>query len=52
LGYVEIKMDLSALYERVTELKMRLLFEEPCPIYESDSEEDWEDFWYKEDKYQ
>lgn len=44
-------MDLSVLYERVMELKMRVLFEEPCPIYEGDSEEDWEDFWYGEDKY-
>jgi hypothetical protein len=29
--------------------KVDLLMEEPCPIYEA-TEEDWNDFWYNEDK--
>jgi hypothetical protein len=30
-------------------MKNDTLFEEPCPIYEADVD-DWEDFWYNEDK--
>ena len=47
-------MDLDYLYEQVQKEKNRTLMEEPCPLYEPEweeaSEEDWEDFWYNEDK--
>tara|TARA_A100001234_G_scaffold110663_1_gene97277 strand:- start:407 stop:583 length:177 start_codon:yes stop_codon:yes gene_type:complete len=41
--------DLKQLAEKAHKMKMDVLFEEPCPIYEGDAE-DWEDFWYNEDK--
>ena len=41
--------DLKRLAQKAHRMKMDVLFEEPCPIYEAD-EEDWEDFWYNEDK--
>lgn len=41
--------DLKKLSEKARKMKMDVLFEEPCPIYEGDAE-DWEDFWYNEDK--
>jgi len=34
---------------RMVRAKVDLLMEEPCPIYEA-TEEDWNDFWYNEDK--
>ena len=37
------------LRKRVAQSKNDLLMEEPCPIYEA-TDEDWEDFWYNEDK--
>ena len=39
--------DFKQLQERIIRMKTDILMEEPCPIYESDSE-DWEDFWYGE----
>ena len=41
--------DLKQLAEKARKMKMDVLFEESCPIYEGDAE-DWEDFWYNEDK--
>ena len=37
------------LRARMARAKVDLLMEEPCPIYEA-TEEDWNDFWYNEDK--
>jgi hypothetical protein len=34
---------------RMMRVKIDLLMEEPCPIYEATGK-DWEDFWYTEDK--
>lgn len=41
--------DLKELQQRALRMKTDILMEEPCPIYEAD-EEDWDDFWYNEDK--
>ena len=47
--------DLKIRYNKVTMEKMKILCEEPCPLYEpgwedvSESQKDWEDFWYNED---
>lgn len=41
--------DLKGLQDRAARMKMDILMQEPCPIYEAD-EDDWEDFWYNEDK--
>jgi|TARA_B100002019_G_scaffold10130_1_gene8064 hypothetical protein len=45
------------LRERIKQLRMQHLFEEPCPLYEppmvedvTESQKDWEDFWYNEDR--
>ena len=35
--------DYQKLQEKVQELKMKYLFEEPCPLYE-DEEEEWSEF--------
>ena len=49
-------MDLEILYERINKMKTKTLMEEPCPLYEPEwedvinSQKDWEDFWYNEDK--
>jgi hypothetical protein len=47
-------MNLDYLYAEIQKEKNRTLMEEPCPLYEPEwedaSEEDWEDFWYNEDK--
>jgi hypothetical protein len=47
-------MDLSYLYSEISKVKNETLMEEPCPLYEPEWEEasveDWEDFWYNEDK--
>lgn len=40
--------DYIELMEKALRMKVDVLMEEPCPIYES-NEEDWEDFWYNED---
>ena len=43
------------LKERILQLRMGHLFEEPCPMYEpgwedvTNSKEDWNDFWESED---
>ena len=43
------------LKERILQLRMGHLFEEPCPLYEpgwedvTNSKEDWNDFWESED---
>ena len=43
------------LKERIKQLRMAHLFEEPCPLYEpgwedvTDSPADWADFWENED---
>tara|TARA_S200002703_G_scaffold93513_1_gene80758 strand:- start:417 stop:557 length:141 start_codon:yes stop_codon:yes gene_type:complete len=39
------KQDIKELHERINRIKVKVLMEEPCPIYEAD-EKDWEDFWY------
>ena len=45
----------KGLRERILQLRMGHLFEEPCPLYEpgwedvSNSPEDWHDFWEGED---
>jgi len=39
--------DFKELSEKAHKMKMDVLFEEPCPIYEAD-EKDWDDFWYNE----
>jgi len=41
--------ELKELTMRALKMKNAILMEEPCPIYEAD-EDDWEDFWYNEDK--
>ena len=41
--------DIKKLTEAALRMKIDILMEEPCPIYEA-TEEDWEDFWYNEDK--
>jgi len=41
--------DFKKLQKRALKMKNDVLMEEPCPIYEAD-EDDWEDFWYNEDK--
>jgi len=41
--------DLKKLVEKAHRMKVDMLFEEPCPIYEAD-EKDWEDFWYGSDE--
>ena len=41
--------DFKDLQRKVVRMKSDILFEEPCPIYEGDSE-DWDDFWYGEDE--
>jgi len=41
--------DIRKLSEAVRKMKNDILMEEPCPIYEA-TDEDWEDFWYNEDK--
>jgi hypothetical protein len=33
--------DLEGLYKRVLKLKMDELFEEPCPLYEDDEDDDY-----------
>jgi len=49
-------MDLKILHKRINKMKTKTLMEEPCPLYEpewedvTDSQKDWEDFWYNEDK--
>lgn len=49
-------MDLNKLYKKITIVKNEILMEEPCPLYEpewedvTNSQSDWEDFWYNEDK--
>ena len=41
--------ELKELAMKALKMKTNILMEEPCPIYEAD-EDDWEDFWYNEDK--
>jgi len=41
--------DFKELAMKAVKMKTDILMEEPCPIYEAD-EDDWEDFWYNEDK--
>ena len=41
--------DYRELAELARKMKNDVLMEEPCPIYEGD-EEDWDDFWYNNDK--
>ena len=41
--------DFRELAMKAVKMKTDILMEEPCPIYEAD-EDDWEDFWYNEDK--
>mgnify|MGYP000883819332 FL=1 len=41
--------DYRELAELARKMKNDVLMEEPCPIYEGD-EEDWDDFWYSNDK--
>jgi len=47
-------MDLIYLYSEISKVKNETLMEEPCPLYEPEweqaTEDDWEDFWYNEDK--
>ena len=47
-------MNLDYLYAEIQKEKNRTLMEEPCPLYEPEweeaTQEDWEDFWYNEDK--
>ena len=40
---------IDELIEKAIRMKTDILMEEPCPIYDGDAE-DWEDFWYNEDK--
>ena len=46
---MNLDTELKKLSEKARRMKVDMLFEEPCPIYEA-SEEEWEDFWYNEDK--
>lgn len=41
--------DYKKLAELARKMKNDVLMEEPCPIYEG-NEEDWDDFWYDENK--
>ena len=47
--------DYKLLYDRVSRMKIDIMMEEPCPLYEpgwedvTNSPEDWNDFWYNED---
>lgn len=41
--------DLKELQKRTLRMKIDMLMEEPCRVYEGDSD-DWEDFWQNEDK--
>jgi len=41
--------DIKELHQLTLRMKTDILMEEPCPIYDG-NEEDWEDFWYNEDK--
>lgn len=41
--------DYRELAELARKMKNDVLMEEPCPIYEG-NEEDWDDFWYNNDK--
>jgi hypothetical protein len=41
--------DIKELQQLALRMKTDILMEEPCPIYEAD-EDDWDDFWYNEDK--
>ena len=41
--------DFKELQKKALKMKNDVLMEEHCPIYEAD-EDDWEDFWYNEDK--
>lgn len=47
-------MNLDYLYAEIQKEKNRTLMEEPCPLYEPEwedaTQDDWEDFWYNEDK--
>lgn len=47
-------MNLDYLYAKIQKEKNRTLMEEPCPLYEPEwedaTQDDWEDFWYNEDK--
>ena len=47
-------MDLDKLYQEILRMKNETLMEEPCPLYEPEwedaTQDDWEDFWYNEDK--
>lgn len=40
---------MQILQARIAKIKNEVLMEEPCPIYEA-NEDDWDDFWYNEDK--
>ena len=42
------EQDFKEISTKAIRMKVDLLMEEPCPIYEAD-QEDWEDFWYGED---
>ena len=48
--------DYQLLYDRVSRMKIDTMMEEPCPLYEpgwedvTNSPEDWNDFWYNEDR--
>ena len=48
--------DYRLLYKRVSEMRIEMLMDEPCPLYEpgwedvTDSPADWADFWENEDK--
>ena len=37
--------EFKKLAKKAQRMKLDMLFEEPCPIYEAD-EKDWVDFWY------
>ena len=47
--------DYRLLYKRVSEMRIEMLMDEPCPLYEpgwedvTDSPADWADFWENED---
>lgn len=41
--------DYRELAELARKMKNDVLMQEPCPIYDGD-EEDWDDFWYNNDK--
>ncbi len=51
-----MELNLEYLYKEICNVKMKTLFEEPCPFYEpewedvTDSQKDWDDFWNNEDK--